>query len=191
VSNHVTDNRMELAVPATSRNALARAKGRTGEPCDGCGRKFLASEPAVVAGWTRMVSLHEDYLGWRFTKDNGVQCVECAGLRKVSPGVWRFYFEYKGSIRASDSYYNERPCVECARPTIMRREYRHRKYIFCCQPCEVAYYNRRRRVRPKPKKCEVCAKEFMPKRSDSKTCSSRCRQKAYRQRTKAAGSTNA
>jgi predicted GIY-YIG superfamily endonuclease len=57
----------------------------------------------------------------------------------------------------------------------------------------IYWYNRRRsesRQHLRQKVCEVCSKEFTATRAHTKTCSPACKQKAYRQRKKAAGSTN-
>ncbi len=75
-----------------------------------------------------------------------------------------------------------RPCDGCGRPVA-----RHR---FCNWHCCAHYYNapaaaRRKAQRLEARKgttCEQCSKTFTPKRSDTKTCSAACKQKAYRQR---------
>jgi putative metallohydrolase (TIGR04338 family) len=59
---------------------------------------------------------------------------------------------------------------------------------FCSDRCRWTYHNRERRHRTadtREKTCEVCSKEFTAARSDAKTCSPKCRQKARRQRTRA------
>jgi hypothetical protein len=78
------------------------------------------------------------------------------------------------------------PCDACGRKVAGHR--------FCNYRCRAHYYNapaaaRRKAQRLKARQgrtCEVCAKEFTPKRSDAKTCSGACKQKAYRQRSKEA-----
>ena len=65
---------------------------------------------------------------------------------------------------------------------------------FCSERCKSAHYNAIRNTRSaeaREKTCEVCGDEFTARRADTKTCSSRCRQKAYRKRLKVATSTNA
>jgi len=43
---------------------------------------------------------------------------------------------------------------------------------------------REKRLEERKKVCEVCGEEFTATRRDAKTCSPRCKQKAYRQRKK-------
>jgi hypothetical protein len=61
--------------------------------------------------------------------------------------------------------------------------------LFCSHRCRNRVYGARFRKRhPRPKTvralipCSVCGRNFAPKRSDAKTCSPACRQKAYRDR---------
>ncbi len=176
---------MKHGVTVTSRNALAKQTGRTGEPCEQCSRKLRADEPAVVRGWTRMVGIATYTDGtqglYTFVKDHGARCVGCANLRRVSERVWQFVFEYKGRERAA-TLYREEPCAECGRPTIRFQQHFNRKHTFCCEPCEVAFHNHRRRKPKEEKVCEVCGEEFTANRADAKTCSPACKQKAYRRR---------
>jgi predicted nucleic acid-binding Zn ribbon protein len=70
-------------------------------------------------------------------------------------------------------------CLECGQPLASDRR------TFCSDKCRWTYHNRERRRRTatdREKTCEVCAKEFVAKRSDAKTCSARCRQTLRRQR---------
>ena len=79
------------------------------------------------------------------------------------------------------------PCEACGRKVA-----RHR---FCNWHCKAHYYNapaaaRRKAERLKARQgkvCEQCGKTFTATRSDQKTCSPACRQKAYRDRKKTAG----
>jgi hypothetical protein len=58
----------------------------------------------------------------------------------------------------------------------------------CCSDCRRMAANKRsrerRRVMHEPVTCEKCGEMFEPTRSDSRFCSSRCRQKAYRTRVR-------
>jgi predicted nucleic acid-binding Zn ribbon protein len=63
---------------------------------------------------------------------------------------------------------------------------------FCSDKCRWTHHNRERHHRSaagREKTCEVCDKEFTAARSDAKTCSPKCRQKARRasQRARSAG----
>jgi hypothetical protein len=89
------------------------------------------------------------------------------------------------------------PCGSCGEEVEVVESlgyYARRRYLFCSQACRAQHSNRlvsERGAWRREKVCVVCSKEFTAKRADTKTCSSACRQKAYRQRKKAATSTNA
>jgi|SRR5215212_3004017 hypothetical protein len=77
----------------------------------------------------------------------------------------------------------ETRCLECDMALSSARS------RFCSDRCRWTFHNREGRHRSaagREKTCEVCGKEFVAKRSDAKTCSPRCRQKARRQRTRSA-----
>jgi hypothetical protein len=73
--------------------------------------------------------------------------------------------------------YEVRGCGNCGR---MIRSWSG----FCCDRCEYEAGKAARRVEPKPKKCEWCGAEFVPKRSDAKTCSDAHRQALRRSKQK-------
>src|SRR5215208_274982 len=57
--------------------------------------------------------------------------------------------------------------------------------VFCCDDRRTEAKAKRssaRRVEPHTMECEICHTEFSATRSDARTCSPKCRQKAYRQR---------
>ena len=77
----------------------------------------------------------------------------------------------------SASYWPERPCGSCQRPvSAISWAARASTVVFCSRGCRT---EGRRAV---PRQCATCGKGFAPKRNDAVTCSSKCRQKAYRQR---------
>jgi predicted nucleic acid-binding Zn ribbon protein len=53
----------------------------------------------------------------------------------------------------------------------------------CSERCEAERKKARRRVRQIPRPCIACGKDFIPTRSDAKTCSDRCRQRLHRGRS--------
>lgn len=62
-------------------------------------------------------------------------------------------------------------------------KYRTRRKLYCSDICASKDSIRRRRERrehSRIKKCEFCHNTFEPKRNDSKFCSNKCRQAAYR-----------
>jgi hypothetical protein len=82
------------------------------------------------------------------------------------------------------------PCEACGRVVIRQSEWRHRRHVVCSTDCGDAIYNqvairaakdRGPKVRG-PRPCAVCGETFVPRRADAITCSSACRQKAYRKR---------
>ena len=75
-----------------------------------------------------------------------------------------------------------KPCEGCGRKVVGSR--------FCNFRCRAHYYNAPAAARRKAQRlearqdmvCVQCGKTFTPRRSDAKTCSAACKQKAYRQR---------
>lgn len=52
----------------------------------------------------------------------------------------------------------------------------------CSARCTEIAFNKRRRVRRKPRPCEACGELYFGKRGDTRYCSNACRQDAYRKR---------
>jgi hypothetical protein len=78
-------------------------------------------------------------------------------------------------------------CAYCERPMVSRLDLSELRRTLCSDPCRRAYQNqvrKERRTEERNKVCEVCGEEFTATRRDAKTCSARCKQKAYRQRRK-------
>jgi hypothetical protein len=86
-----------------------------------------------------------------------------------------------------------RPCPMCQRHVHLMGAWlpwNHERSALCSNRCRNRVYGARFRERhPRPRKpgviaqCQVCGRNFAPKRSDAKTCSNACRQKSYRKRT--------
>lgn len=73
-------------------------------------------------------------------------------------------------------------CLECGMALSSNRS------RFCSDRCRWTHHNRRRRENTeanRQKVCEACGSAFVAKRSDARTCSAACRQKARRRRTTA------
>jgi predicted nucleic acid-binding Zn ribbon protein len=115
-----------------------------------------------------------------YTINRGIVCIRCLKVRQLEhrPDYW--------VDKWGDPYAVQRSCESCSRPIFKGGRGWH---FFCCEQCEVTYYNHQRRRPKEQKRCEVCSDTFTATRSDQKTCSGACRQKAYRRRKKA--STNA
>ena len=69
-------------------------------------------------------------------------------------------------------------CQSCGRPLVLGTWYRPIQ-PYCSPLC---YQRAKKGVKQEAVTCGCCGDTFMPKRSDSKYCSSKCRQKAYRGR---------
>ncbi len=75
-------------------------------------------------------------------------------------------------------------CEACGRPMYQVWPFSGR-HQFCCLKCATKIYRqiaKDRKAVARRRTCPVCEQEFSPARNDAKTCSSVCRQKAYRQR---------
>ncbi len=78
-------------------------------------------------------------------------------------------------------------CGQCERPMVYRFTTSELGRTFCSDACGRVYHNqsrRERRAEQCEKVCDVCGEEFTATRNDAKTCSPKCRQKAYRRREK-------
>jgi hypothetical protein len=76
-------------------------------------------------------------------------------------------------------------CAGCGRQVMFGMSpSQYRKRVYCSEDCRTAYAHAAKSEHSVPHKnaCEVCGAEFASKRSDAKTCSPACRQKAYRRR---------
>lgn len=76
-------------------------------------------------------------------------------------------------------------CAHCERPMVSRLELSQLRRTLCSDPCREAYFNqvrKEKRAEERKKVCEVCSEEFTATRRDTKTCSAKCKQKAYRRR---------
>jgi hypothetical protein len=76
-------------------------------------------------------------------------------------------------------------CAGCGRQVVFGMSpHQYRKRVYCSDECREAYARTAKHKRSAPHECscEVCGTEFVAKRSDAKTCSPACRQKAYRRR---------
>ena len=75
-------------------------------------------------------------------------------------------------------------CEACGRPMHQVWPFSGRHH-FCCLKCATKIYRqiaKHRKAIARRRTCPVCEQEFTPARNDARTCSSACRQKAYRQR---------
>jgi hypothetical protein len=81
-------------------------------------------------------------------------------------------------------------CEGCGRAVIFgmsQAQEPYRKYAFCSDACRAKPAQERRGASLHEKVCEACGTGFTSKRSDARTCSPACRQKAHRKRASFAG----
>lgn len=80
------------------------------------------------------------------------------------------------------------PCESCGRTVRnLKSPLTHRRYVTCSEECRLKVQKLReseRRALDRLKVCGTCREPFEATRSDARYCSSACRQKAYRRRTK-------
>ncbi len=104
-------------------------------------------------------------------------CVGCVKARRVSAILASLAAEpWEQPDREGD-------CESCGRWTILRNPWAwNRRYIYCCAECRDRVYRAVRKPKANAHSCDVCGVDFTPARSDSRTCSNACRQRAYRTR---------
>ena len=133
---------------------------RAGLICSECAKSLEPGEPV----WRRRRSLGRGFFGgWRY--EVATVCTDCKGH------AW---------------YGRTAPCNGCGRPVTNLHDIQRRlKHPFCCEKCRAKAYRISRRAKTaetREKECPVCGETFTAERSDAVTCSSACRQKAYRRR---------
>jgi hypothetical protein len=144
------------------RVTLAHEARRDGRSCAGCGRALDDDETRwLLSSWDRPQAPF------------GRECIP-SGLLARAEGR---------------EGYDSRPierCAGCGCPVCYtRRSWRRRRWALCSTCCEYVAGNRRRAERlaeARLMECAVCGERFQPARSDAITCSSACRQRAYRRR---------
>jgi endogenous inhibitor of DNA gyrase (YacG/DUF329 family) len=151
----VTDNDEDRR----ERAAICNAQ-ETGSSCARCERTIGPSEPV----WRQITCLGRGFFGgWRHT---------------VAPHCEACKSEYRDFFIAA-------ACESCGRPV---HDERNTYRTFCSEQCRhagnlAAARDERRRARGATRACEPCGDQFEPTRSDSRFCSSACRQAAYRRRS--------
>jgi hypothetical protein len=178
-----------LGPPPTGAEAERRHRhavaSRDGGICAACGRTLDHGEPVWMArlycgiGWSATFSGTRE-VWWRLPV--GAECVPHA----VGP------FESADTGGPSPFRSSAERCAGCARPIYYPEEpFRlfpspfDRRWAHCSQRCAWTARNRVRselRAEARRRDCAVCGERFQPARSDAVTCSSACRQRAYRRR---------
>ena len=81
-------------------------------------------------------------------------------------------------------------CETCKREVYYPRDRVYRRHIFCSEGCQNEHYSkvqREKRLKNRQKECNECGQAFTAPRSDTKFCTSACKQRAFRQRQRRAG----
>jgi len=162
----------QLPEEEKARELAHEARG-SAKMCGCCGREMLAREPAyfgakVYVGLRPLVRRRQI---WEVCYARTVLCGSCAP-------EW-LYPERDNVVTQL--------CAYCERPMVSRLELSALENAFCCNACQRTYkaqLRREQRAEARKKICEVCGEEFTATRRDAKTCSDRCKQKAYRRRKK-------
>lgn len=140
---------------APARRQRIRQARLAGDTCGRCGRHLEPQEP---------VSLLRVSLGpWGSHRRMTPVCASC--FTPQSDTIRRFV---------------TRPCEGCGRPVSSYS--RVRRHWTCSERCERRAYEQRRHPQAGAwqRTCAVCGTAFVAARSDSRTCSHACRQRAYR-----------
>jgi hypothetical protein len=156
---------------------LAREARKTARWCGCCGRELAPKEPAhfgaeiYVGMWPlRWYQVRKPAI-CKLLYERTVLCGSCAP-EWLSPD--------------RDDVVTQL-CANCERHMVSRLDLSDLQRTFCSDPCRQEYHNQLRkekRTEAREKVCEICGEEFTATRRDARTCSDRCKQKAYRRRKK-------
>lgn len=148
------------------------------DTCGACSRSLLLGEPAHFGA-----AVYVGFVPARFRHASPLVCQPCY-RRTVLCGSCSPEWLSPGREEVVTQL-----CARCERPMVYQLTASTMRRTFCCEACGRAYHDQLRNQRRKErgavergKVCEVCGKEFTAPRKDTKTCSSSCRQRAYRQR---------
>jgi hypothetical protein len=143
------------------RQAATKAKKAAG-CCGRCGGVIAPGAPVWIGAVSCRGYYQQDYVTLE-----APLCENCRDYR-----TWR-----------PTRYFPPRPCENCKRPVHLRQTRRVRRVV-CSDGCRKALYRAQyfRRKGSRARRCDVCGEVFTQTRSDAKTCSPACRQKAYRRR---------
>ena len=145
--------------PQRARRKTAYAARNTAEVCGRCGRALKPDEPV----WREQCAREPGYFG-------GTTSI-------LAPVCDACHSQYQ-------RFWHEHPCGHCGRPVYNAVGFDEHD-VFCSERCHSELHKarlRRRRAEARgTSNCPACGEDFAPSRSDQVTCSSACRQKAYRQ----------
>ena len=150
---------LNLSDKERARRAQRYEAEKTAKVCGDCGKAIAPVEP---------ICRTRRYIGHGFM----------GGAR------YSVYPVCEDCIEPWDRFGRPTKCEACGRPMQQVRLFSGRHH-FCCLECAKKIYRQTakdRKAAARRRTCPLCEQEFTPARNDAKTCSSVCRQKAYRQR---------
>jgi hypothetical protein len=131
-----------------------------------------------------------------------IECDYCMVTIPYPVPIFRAYRRHEGDVYEGPGYAMTTLCMECAQEdeyfsgSVKNCGVKSRFCKSCQRPvafggwhktirefCSRTCYDRHKGHRTETISCQTCNESFTPKRTDSKYCSSKCRQKAYRQRS--------
>lgn len=134
-----------------------KSESRKGLICNDCGHEHLPGETIYYCNVSTPTLFGRSLSKVSF-------CENC------NPGSWNT--EYAD-------------CDICNRTVYYPYRNIERRHVFCSEKCERDHYStvqREKRLRARQKECNECGKAFTAPRSDTKFCTTTCKQKAYRAR---------
>ena len=145
----------------------------TGETCGKCGAELGDK----VCRYAPLLDLGYGGGGARWsskpTTDAVPICEECAP---------DWLLELRTMVYSLDVYSHKAPCKTCGREVFfVSSSANFTGTAFCSKTCKSQH---QAREVSRNRTCEICGEEFTATRSDAKTCSPACRQKAHRRRSK-------
>jgi hypothetical protein len=180
---------LDQAYPDRARKREWRKVARwDGKTCGECGQDLPPGRAYLYNESGR------GFLGGRSVGNPYPVCPGCATYRESgtrSDGStwvsdWAHYDSH--GVGMSWGAWHEEPCGGCDRPLYVGVHRRRGVHFYCSEVCR--HEGRRKREREARAvssevhhpTCTVCGQTFTAARSDAKTCSNACRQKAYRDR---------
>ena len=137
--------------------------------CPHCGYTAATNYPDVGLFVYRSLTTHYYSHPDCWAKNQAICQQNYASERERNPdgGTWPWW------------HYRQHICRTCRRPIFCHVQ---DKPALRCAFCVGDTIRLNKRKKPQPKTCEICGETFTPKRHDAKTCTTACRQMAYRHR---------
>ena len=172
-------------IPWAEKQQRRDAARVTGKTCGKCGKEFgdewRAPNEADGEYDAVYVGPEKRYRVSEYNTPFVVMCAECAP-------EWLVTGRGKpGRIMPAIKVHSWE-CAGCGSEVVFgMSEFQYRKRVYCSDACRKRYGRKRYATEHKERTeheraCEVCGRTFLARRSDARTCSAACRQRAYRLR---------